>query len=72
MKRITNQTFPSWLINRACLSKQSYSKSQADNMVDFKAAQGIVLLYYKCAFCNSYHLTKNKELKDTNEFLQII
>lgn len=66
------KTFPSWLIKRACLSKNSYNLKEADDIIDLKAAQGIILLYYKCAFCNRYHLTSNKELKDTKEFLTII
>ena len=66
------KNFPSWLVNRACLSKKSYTKEGADKFIDLKASQGVVLLYYKCDFCNSYHLTKNKELKETSDFLRII
>lgn len=43
----------------SCLSKVNInSKDLADSIIDKYAKSGILLFYYKCKICNSYHTTK--------------
>lgn len=49
---------PVEIINRSCIDKQSLTKEEADKYIDRKARKGIVLYYYKCSFCNRYHISK--------------
>lgn len=67
------KSYPAYVIERSCLRKKGHTLKQADDFVTRRLFQtGEVLLYYKCDFCGQYHLTKNKELKPTEEFLEIV
>lgn len=47
-------------IQRSCLSKKDLTKEKADDIVDRAAMyEGLTLYYYKCNFCNSFHMTGN-------------
>lgn len=46
------------LIVRSCLYKRNLSLDKANNIVDAFAKQNMILYYYKCQLCSSYHLTK--------------
>jgi len=54
-----------WIIWRTCISKASMSKEEADTYVDRMASKGVVLYWYKCQFCQRYHMSKQEstELK---------
>lgn len=60
---------PTEIILRSCLEKKSMSKFEADKVIDYYAARNRIMFYYKCDFCNRYHISKNSE---TTKSLQII
>lgn len=49
-----------WHIWKSCLSKKSYKKKNVDDVVDRFLSHGEMRYYYKCNFCNGYHITKNE------------
>jgi hypothetical protein len=57
------------IILRTCIEKVSLSKEQADNYIDQKLEQGILLYYYKCQFCSRYHVSKQDE---SFKYLEVI
>lgn len=66
------KSYSAYVIQRSCLRKKGYSLKQADDFITKSAKEGKCLLYYKCAFCNQYHLTKAKTLVDSEYFVQVI
>jgi len=46
-----------WFIQRSCLNKKSLSLQKANEVVDKAVNQGLMLYYYKCRFCSSFHMT---------------
>lgn len=46
-----------FIFEKSCLNKKSFSREAADSVVDRFAQRGELIFYYKCQFCNSYHLT---------------
>jgi len=55
-----------WLIYRSCVDKKSFSKEEADTLVDDFARNGKVIYWYKCELCMRYHITR----KDQNEIVK--
>lgn len=53
-----------WIIKRTCIDKKSFSKEEADDIVDKKAEQGLVFYWYKCQFCQRYHLSRQSEAEN--------
>lgn len=49
-----------FLIERSCLDKKNLSKQEADRVVDWNSSRGKLLYYYKCDFCQSYHMTRQE------------
>jgi hypothetical protein len=47
-----------FIIYKACLRKANLSLESANRLVDHHAANGRLIYFYKCDFCDSYHLTK--------------
>ena len=47
------------IIEKTCTSKVSMSRKEADETIDRYAKQGRLFYYYKCSFCNRYHISKN-------------
>jgi hypothetical protein len=47
-----------FIYERSCLSKSNLSLERANQLVDYHAKNNNVIYYYKCGFCNSYHLSK--------------
>lgn len=50
-----------FVFERSCLRKKSFSRNAADAVVDRFAEKGELIFYYKCQFCNSYHMTKRSD-----------
>ena len=48
----------SYIIRRTCTTKKSYSLKDADDFITEKLEEGKVLYYYRCIFCNRYHMSK--------------
>jgi hypothetical protein len=42
-----------------CKRKRKLSYEQAEDLVDYKAALGEVIFYYKCHFCKKHHITSS-------------
>ena len=59
----------SYIIKRTCLDKRQLSKLNADIAIESYAKKKIVMYYYKCPFCSSYHLTKKERV---DEWLTVI
>lgn len=57
------------IIFRSCIDKSSLSKADAENAIDHYAKQNKVMYYYRCDFCNRFHISKQSETAKT---LQII
>ena len=50
-----------FIIERSCLNKRSYTRKSADDVVDQALKEHNKLFYYyKCQFCNSFHLTSKE------------
>lgn len=49
-----------FVIDRACLRKVNLTEEQANRVVDIEASQGRLLYFYKCEFCNSFHMTSRE------------
>lgn len=52
------------VINKTCIDKKSLSKKEADETIERYAKQGRLFYYYKCNFCNRYHISKNYNTVD--------
>lgn len=52
-----------WHKWRTCLRKTKLSKARADCLIDDNAAKGILRYYYRCPYCNAYHLTKQDKMR---------
>ena len=60
---------PTEIILRSCTDKRSLSKAEADNTIDYYAKKQMIMYYYKCDFCNRFHVSKYSE---SNKTLQIL
>lgn len=47
-----------YIMNRTCLQKSNLTEERANSIIDHHLKNGKLLYYYKCPFCNSFHLTK--------------
>ena len=47
------------IIERTCINKAGMTRKEADETIDRYAKQGRIFYYYKCKFCNRYHISKN-------------
>lgn len=50
-----------FVFERSCLNKKSFSREAADAVVDRFAEKGELIFYYKCQFCNSFHMTRRSD-----------
>lgn len=48
-----------WIVKRSCTNKKSYSKEEAEIIVDMKALKGDCIFWYHCPFCMRYHLSRS-------------
>lgn len=46
------------IFEKACLTKANLTEEIANCIVDKAAKDGLLLYYYKCMFCGSYHMTR--------------
>lgn len=46
------------IMNRSCVNKKSFSEEAANGVVDRLAERGELIFFYKCEFCNAFHLTR--------------
>jgi len=47
-----------WIIRRTCTDKKSYSREEADEIIDKRATRGECIYWYKCQFCMRFHLSR--------------
>lgn len=64
-----NKRGGAYTVWRTCTSKKSYSLKQADDFITDKMKEGLILYYYKCVFCNRYHLSKQDHTEYTTEII---
>lgn len=62
MKELITVPDIKFIIERSCLNKKSFNQKQADNAIEAALARGKLFYYYKCQFCNSFHLTSKEPL----------
>ena len=58
-----------WIIKRTCIDKKSFSREEADDIVDRKAELNQVYYWYKCQFCQRYHLSRQAESENRIEIV---
>lgn len=49
------------VILSSCLDKKSFSKKEADGVIDYYAKRKKIMFYYKCDFCNRFHISKQHD-----------
>lgn len=60
-----------YIIERSCLNKANLTEESANNIIDrVLQNEQKLLYYYKCSFCNSFHLTSKEPTGNTK--LEII
>lgn len=52
-----------WEVTNACLRKANLTEEQANSIIDHRLKEGMLLYYYKCKFCSSFHLTRKSPLE---------
>ncbi len=58
-----------WIIRRTCIDKQSFSLVEAEDIVDRKARLGKLFYWYKCQFCQRYHMSRQDSSEDKIEVI---
>lgn len=56
-------TWKNHVAHRQCLRKKNLSLEKANQVVDAKATKGILVYFYKCPWCSSYHITGKPEYR---------
>jgi hypothetical protein len=51
-----------YIMERSCLNKKSYTLKQADRAIEYAYTQNRMFYYYKCQFCQSFHLTSKEPI----------
>lgn len=46
------------IFDKTCLTKSNLTEEAANHVVDRAAMEGLLLYFYKCMFCGSFHMTK--------------
>jgi hypothetical protein len=69
MEKIQSENIK-YIMERSCLSKRSYNQYSADRAIETAATQGRLFYYYKCQFCNSFHLTSKEPV--TIKHLEVV
>ena len=57
------------IIKKMCIDKRSYALEGANTVVDRFAKEGTVVYYYKCPFCQRYHISQHER---SRYYLKII
>lgn len=58
------------IFEKACLTKANLTEEVANCIVDKAARDGLLLYFYKCPFCSSFHMTKKAEHVDNHLVVQ--
>ena len=53
-----------YIMERTCLRKKNLNKEKANRVIHIFARQGELVYYYKCHFCNSFHVTSSPPDKE--------
>lgn len=46
------------IFEKTCLTKTNLTEEIANCIVDQAAKEGLLLYFYKCPFCGSFHMTR--------------
>lgn len=55
------------LLFNSCKRKRKLSEKEANDAVDYYIEQNEMMYFYKCLFCNKYHLTHSPPIKELDE-----
>jgi hypothetical protein len=55
------------LLFNSCKRKRKLSEKEANDAVDYYTERNEVMYFYKCSFCNKFHLTHSPPIKQLDD-----